>query len=71
MDSVCFFFYYNSWFGDGYSPMSIDIFPLKTVLQYEEPYSHHLDIRDFVDPAAESVLQRQRIIVAAEPTDST
>ena len=71
VDSVCFFFYYNSWFGDGHTPMSIDIFPMKTVLQYDEPYSHHLDIRDFVDPAAKSVLEKQRIIVAAEPTDST
>lgn len=71
VDSVCFFFYYGSWFGDGHSPMSIDIFPLKTVLQYDQAYSHHLDIADFVDPNASSVLDRQRIIVAASPTDST
>lgn len=70
IDSVCLFFYYGSWFGDGYSPMSIDIFPLKTVLLYDQPYSHNLNIDEFVDPAAPSVLERQRILVAAEPTDS-
>lgn len=70
VDSVCFFFYYGSWFGDGYSPMSIDIYPLNKVLYYDQPYSHNLDIDEYVDPSAPSVLDRQRIIVAAEPTDS-
>lgn len=70
VDSVCFFFYYGSWFGDGHSPMSIDIYPLKKVLYYDKPYSHNLDIDEFVNPAAPSVLDRQRILVAATPTDS-
>lgn len=70
VDSVCLFFNYTSWYGDGHSPMSIDIYPLKTVLQYTEPYSHNLDIDEFVDPSAPSVLKRQRILIAQEPTDS-
>lgn len=71
VDSICFFFYYGSWFGDGFSPMSIDIQPLKTVLHYDQPYSHNLNIDEYVDPAAPSVLDRKRILIAAEPTDST
>lgn len=71
VDSVCFYFYYSSWFGDGYTPMSVDIFPLNTVLYYDQPYSHNLDIDQYVDPSAKSLLDRKRYVVAAEPTDST
>lgn len=73
VDSVCLFFYYTSWHGDGYSPMSLSIYEMdKQALNYNTPYSHAIDVNDYCTLADDNmVLGKQRILVAAHPTDST
>lgn len=72
VDSVCLFFYYTSWHGDGNTPMSLSIYEVdKQSLSYASAYSHDINVEDYctIDPS-NMVLARQRVLSAATPTDS-
>ena len=72
VDSACLFFYYDSWFGDGNSPLALSIYRIdKQPLSYNTSYAHDIDVNDFCTVSDENmVIERQRIIVPARPTDS-
>lgn len=72
VDSVCLFFYYRSWFGDGNTPMSLAVYEMdKKTLDYSTPYSHTVNVEDYVTIAEDkNILARQRFLVANRPTDS-
>ena len=73
VDSVCLFFYYTSWFGDGSSPLSISVYQIdKQAIDYNVPYSHNIDVAEYCTLSEDNmVVSRQRIIVPAVPSDST
>ena len=72
VDSAYLFFYYSSWFGDGYSPLTLSIYRMdKNTLDYNSDYSHDIDVEDYVTLSDDNmVIDRIRVIVPAEPTDS-
>lgn len=72
VDSVCIFLYYNSWYGDGNSPMSLAVYELdKATFSYTEAYPSNLAVEDYCTmDASSSVLSRKRVITASSPTDS-
>ena len=48
-DSVELYLYYSSWFGDGLSPMRINVYEMdKATFQYHENYPSNLDVNQFV-----------------------
>lgn len=68
VDSVELYLYYNSWFGDGYSPMRINVYEMnKSTFNYEGDYPSDLEVEDYCD---KSELLGTRLITAAQPTDS-
>lgn len=72
VDSVCLFFYYNSWYGDGRTPMSLAVYEMdKKTFDYSTPYSHTIDAEEYATVAPDNnILLRQRFLTAARPTDS-
>lgn len=75
IDSVCMFLYYNSWVGDGHSPLALSVYEIdKQALEYTpaEPYYTDLEETDFCSFAdSTNTLERQRIVLASVKTDST
>lgn len=68
VDSVELYLYYNTWFGDGYSPMRINVYEMnKSTFNYEGDYPSNLDVEDYCD---KSELLGTRLVTAAQPTDS-
>ena len=72
VDSVCLFLYYNSWYGDGNSPMSISVHEMdKKTFQYTEIYPSNINVEDYCSLEESTfILNRPRVITAASPTDS-
>lgn len=72
VDSVCLFFYYDSWFGSGNTPMSLSVYEMdKQTFSYATPYSHNIEVDDYVTVSPDNnILARQRFLVASHPTDS-
>ena len=72
VDSACLFFFYNSWFGDGNSPLSLSVYTIdKQALDYNTAYSHNINVDEYVSLTEDNmVIERQRIIVPAKKTDS-
>lgn len=72
VDSVCLFFYYNSWHGDGNTPMSLSVYEMdKQTFSYATAYSHNINVEDYVTISdANSVLDGKRYLSASKPTDS-
>lgn len=70
VDSICLFMYYNSWVGDGFSPLAIDAYMMdKATFQYSGTYPTDLDISQYCS-RQESILRNRRIVAAAEKLDS-
>lgn len=70
LDSVCLFMYYDSWEGDGYSPMAINAYMMdKKTFHYNGTYSTDLNISEYCSHD-KSILTNHRIIVATERLDS-
>ncbi len=72
VDSICVYLYYNTWFGDGNTPLQLSIYQMdKGTFRYSSPYPNNLNLADYctLDPATH-ILDRDRIITAASPTDS-
>ncbi len=72
VDSVCLFLYYNSWYGDGNTPLSITVYEMdKTTLNYNERYPSDTALASFCSlNDSTRITLLSRIIVANRPTDS-
>ncbi len=72
VDSVCLYLSYDSWFGDGNTPMQISVYQMdKGTFQYTERYPNNLDVSQYCSLADDThILAQDRIITAASPTDS-
>ncbi len=72
VDSVCVYLYYRSWFGDGNTPMQINIYEMdKATFNYSSPYPSNLILNDYCSlNESTRILANERIITAAQPTDS-
>ncbi|MBO5961256.1 MAG: DUF4270 domain-containing protein [Paludibacteraceae bacterium] len=67
-DSVELYLYYSSWYGDGHSPMRINVYEMdKETFQYHENYPSNLDVDKYV--SGNSLLS-SRVITAANAADS-
>lgn len=70
VDSICLFMYYNSWVGDGFSPLAVDAYMMdKATFQYAGTYPTDLDISQYCS-CKESILRNRRIVAASEKLDS-
>lgn len=70
MDSVCLFLYYQSYSGDGNSPLQLDVQEMdRSTLKYSETYYSNIDTSLFVSPDAPHILARKHILVPAHPKD--
>lgn len=73
LDSACLYVYYRSFFGDGKSPLTLDVYEMDgEVMQFNQAYSCFSPIERFVSPEAlkKSIVTRKRTILAGLPTDS-
>ena len=72
IDSICLYMYYNSWTGDAYSPMAINVYRMdRKTFRYSSSYSTDLSIDDYCSKEDSTViLSNHRIIVASEKLDS-
>jgi len=62
--------YYNSWVGDGFSPLAVDAYMMdKATFQYSGTYPTDLDISQYCS-RKESILRNRRIVAASEKLDS-
>lgn len=70
VDSVCLFIYYTSWYGDGLTPLSFNVYEMDgKVMQYTGIYSDLEPVSDYCSKSI-CVVDKPRIIVAKHPTDS-
>lgn len=72
VDSVCLFLYYNSWYGDGNTPLSITAYEMdKATLNYNERYPSDTALSSFCSlHDSTCITPNSRIVVASQPTDS-
>lgn len=72
VDSVCVFLYYNSWHGDGNTPLSLSIYEMdRKTFSYTESYPSNIAVEDYCSLEDSTfVLAQKRIVTAASPTDS-
>ncbi len=72
VDSVCIYLYYNSWFGDGNTPMQLSIYQMdKGTFNYSSAYKSNLPLSDYCSLSPETyILEKDRIVTASSPTDS-
>ncbi len=72
VDSVDIYLYYQSWFGDGNSPMQITIHEMdKETFNYSTAYPSNIAVSTFCSYNDETkILENDRIVVADKPTDS-
>ena len=73
VDSVCLYLYYNSWYGDGNSPLGITVYEMDMQsLQENASYPNNLQISDYcsLDKSARIVTE-SKIIIPATPSDSS
>lgn len=72
VDSVCLYLYYNSWYGDGYAPLSVAVYEMdRSTLTYTDSYPSDTSVAAFCSLDDSTYLvESQRFVVAAEPTDS-
>ncbi len=70
IDSISLFFYYTSWVGDGYAPLSINVYEMDgKQLNYSRQYKTDINLSDYCS-RTKSILRNRRIIVASEKRDS-
>ena len=73
VDSVCLYLYYNSWYGDGNSPLGITVYEMDMQsLQENASYPNNLQISDYcsLDKSAH-IVTNSKIIIPATPSDSS
>ena len=70
VDSVCMFVYYTTWYGDGLTPLSLNVYEMDgEVMQYTGTYSSGDSISRFCSKKT-CLVNKPRIVVAKRPTDS-
>jgi len=70
IDSISLFFYYTSWVGDGYTPLSVNVYEMDgKQLNYSRQYKTDINLSDYCS-RTKSILRNRRIIVASEKRDS-
>lgn len=70
VDSIALFFQYNSWVGDGSSPLAISMYELDgEVLNYNRSYTTDIDLSRYCSKT-KPVLRNKRLVVASEKMDS-
>lgn len=70
IDSISLFFYYTSWVGDGYTPLSVNVYEMDgKQLNYSRQYKTNINLSDYCS-RTKSILRNRRIIVASEKRDS-
>lgn len=72
VDSIVLFLYYNTWFGDKNSPMSIKAYALdRGTFAYTSPYQTNLDLSEYWSGEDSTyILTKERIVTASTHTDS-
>ena len=72
LDSATLTLYYQNWYGDGNSPMAINIYQLdKKTLDYDSVYYSDIDISEYCSKADSTIAVTQpRIITAASPKNT-
>lgn len=72
VDSLVLYLYYNTWFGDDNSPMSIKAYALdKGTFSYTSPYQTNLDLNEYWSGEDSTyILNKERIITASTYGDS-
>lgn len=73
VDSVCLYLYYNTWYGDGHSPVGINVYEMdRHSLEESKLYHSDLVLSDYcsLDPSTQ-VTSYSAIVVPAAPTDSS
>lgn len=73
LDSVCLFVYYTSFYGDGLSPLTLNVYELDgEVMNYTSYYDAMKPIDRFISASGrkQSIVTAPRTVVAARPTDS-
>lgn len=73
MDSVCVFVAYDTWYGDGKSPLSISLYEMdKETFSYTAKYRSDIDVSEYWSGADSTrIIENDRILVASAPADST
>lgn len=73
LDSAFLILYYSSWYGDGNSAMSIDVFQMdKKSMNYDEIYFTDINPDDYCSFADSTRVAKNPIVLTARtPTDST
>lgn len=70
VDSVCLFLYYTSWYGNGRTPLSLNVYEMDgEVLEYDALYSC-FDNPDRFCSKKTCLVDKPRIVVASAPVDS-
>ena len=70
IDSISLFFYYTSWVGDGYAPLSVNVYEMDgKQLNYSRQYKTDINLSDYCS-RTKSILRNRRISVASEKRDS-
>lgn len=70
IDSISLFFYYTCWVGDGYTPLSVNVYEMDgKQLNYSRQYKTDINLSDYCS-RTKSILRNRRIIVASEKRDS-
>ena len=72
LDSAILTLYFDSWYGDGNSPMSVNVYQLdKKTLEYDSLYNTDIMPSDYCSFAdSTNVAESVRIFTASNPTDS-
>ena len=73
VDSVCLYLYYNSWYGDGNSPLGITVYEMDMQsLQENASYPNNLQISDYCSFADSAhIVSDSKMIIPATPSDSS
>lgn len=71
-DSVLFYVYYSSWYGNGSTPLSISIYELdKSTFDFATAYKSNIDLNEYWSGEDSTlVCEQPKVILAGSPTDS-
>ena len=73
VDSVCLYLYYNTWYGDGSSPLGINVYEMdRQTLLENERYPSNLQIGDYCSlDESTRITNYSTIVVPQTPADSS
>ncbi len=72
LDSMCLYVYFNTWYGDGNSPISLSVYEMdKQKLNYTSGYLTDMPIEDFCSMTEETKLTAEPVIVIPSEVKDT